>query len=53
VSPVRTPGVAGTTVSGGGDPTFRCSSGHLTFDGLAPVATGFGGYQGSWIHGCP
>jgi hypothetical protein len=43
-----------TDVLGGeGDPAFRCSSGHLTFDGLAPGQTGFGGYQGRWIHGCP
>ena len=40
-------------VSGDGDPTFRCSGGHLTFDGLAQGETGFGGYRGSWIHGCP
>jgi hypothetical protein len=40
-------------MSGDGDPTFRCSGGHLTFDGLAPGETGFGGYQGQWIHGCP
>jgi len=40
-------------VEGEGDPTFRCSSGHLTFDGLAPGPTGFGGYRGTWIHGCP
>jgi hypothetical protein len=40
-------------VGGDGDPTFRCSGGRLTFDGIAPGATGFGGYQGTWVHGCP
>ena len=40
-------------VDGDGDPTFRCSSGHLTFDGVTPGPTGFGGYRGVWIHGCP
>jgi len=40
-------------VDGDGDPTFRCSSGHLTFDGLTAGPTGFGGYRGTWIHGCP
>jgi hypothetical protein len=40
-------------VDSDGDPTFRCSSGHLTFDGLTPGPTGFGGYRGTWIHGCP
>lgn len=39
---------------GSGDPTFGCSSGRLTFDGslVAAEATGFGGYSGSWVHGC-
>jgi hypothetical protein len=40
-------------VGGDGDPTFRCSGGHLTFDGITPGETGFGGYQGTWVHGCP
>jgi hypothetical protein len=39
-------------LGGDGDPTFRCSSGHVTFDGLAPGPTGFGGYRGTWVHGC-
>jgi len=40
-------------VSGDGDPTFRCSSGHLVWDGFTPGETGFGGYEGTWVHGCP
>jgi hypothetical protein len=40
-------------LGGDGDPTFRCSSGHVAFDGVAPGSTGLGGYRGSWIHGCP
>ena len=39
-------------VEGSGDPTFECSSGRATFDGLAPLVTGFGGYHGTWVHGC-
>jgi hypothetical protein len=39
---------------GAGDPTFRCSSGHVSYDGwAAPVAMGFGGWRGTWKHGCP
>jgi len=38
---------------GDGDPTFRCSSGRVVWDGLAPGETGFGGYAGTWVHGCP
>jgi hypothetical protein len=45
--------IASDIVGGDGDPTFRCSGGHATFDGVAPGETGFGGYQGTWIHGCP
>ncbi|HEY4409217.1 MAG TPA: hypothetical protein VGO87_05005 [Acidimicrobiia bacterium] len=42
-----------TDVLGGdGDPSFRCSGGHVTFDGLTPGETGFGGYEGTWTHGC-
>ena len=40
-------------LSGEGDPTFRCSGGHVAFDGITPGETGFGGYQGTWVHGCP
>ncbi|MCA1843514.1 MAG: hypothetical protein LC792_10090 [Actinobacteria bacterium] len=40
-------------LGGDGDPTFRCSSGQMAFDGLTPGPTGFGGYRGTWIHGCP
>jgi hypothetical protein len=39
-------------VGGDGDPSFRCSSGHVAFDGLDPVVTGLGGYRGTWTHGC-
>jgi hypothetical protein len=39
-------------VGGDGAPTWRCSSGHVTFDGLDPLVTGIGGYHGSWSHGC-
>jgi hypothetical protein len=38
---------------GGGDATFRCSSGHLTFAGYTTAPTSFGGWSGSWVHGCP
>jgi len=38
--------------SASGDPTFRCSTLHLTFDGYITNATAFGGYTGKWIHGC-
>ncbi len=42
-------------VTGGdGDPTFRCSSGRLVTPGyIALVATSYGGYSGTWLHGCP
>jgi Glyoxalase/Bleomycin resistance protein/Dioxygenase superfamily len=41
-------------VSGSGDPAFRCSSGHVSFDGIAlpPAGPAFGGWRGSWKHGC-
>jgi hypothetical protein len=39
-------------LGGDGDPSFHCSSGHITFDGLTPGPTGFGGYRGTWVHGC-
>ena len=35
-----------------GDPTWRCSTLHLSFDGIANPFTSFGGYRGTWIHGC-
>ena len=39
--------------SSSGDPTWRCSTLHLKFDGLLVNAvTGFGGYRGTWNHGC-
>ena len=38
--------------SSSGDPTWRCSSLHLTFDGYVSFATSFGGYRGIWYHGC-
>jgi hypothetical protein len=37
---------------GGGDATFKCSSGRLTFAGYTGAITSFGGYSGSWVHGC-
>jgi hypothetical protein len=38
---------------GGGDATFRCSSGRITLDGyVAGPLTSYGGYHGTWIHGC-
>jgi hypothetical protein len=39
-------------IDGDGDRSFRCSSGHATFDGLADAVGGMGGYHGSWTHGC-
>jgi hypothetical protein len=40
--------------SSSGDPTFGCSSLHLTFDGYFPPTTApFGGYTGRWTHVCP
>lgn len=45
--------IESTILGGEGDPTFRCSSGHLTWDGTAPGETGWGGYSGTWVHGCP
>ncbi|HVE93994.1 MAG TPA: hypothetical protein VNB24_03665 [Acidimicrobiales bacterium] len=40
-------------VGGSGDPTFQCSSGRITWDGFANPAASFGGYSGTWVHGCP
>ncbi|HUQ63285.1 MAG TPA: hypothetical protein VM121_06010 [Acidimicrobiales bacterium] len=37
---------------GRGDPTFKCSSGRLTFAGFTNFVTSFGGYSGAWAHGC-
>jgi hypothetical protein len=41
-------------VSGSGDPVFRCSSGHVSFDGFVfpGVVGGLGGWRGTWKHGC-
>jgi hypothetical protein len=46
--------VEGDIVSGSGDPAFRCSSGHVSFDGFVfpGVAGGLGGWRGTWKHGC-
>ena len=38
--------------SSSGDPTWRCTTLHLSFDGIANPFTSFGGYRGTWIHGC-
>ena len=35
-----------------GDATFGCSKGRVTFDGIDTPATGLGGYEGKWVHGC-
>ncbi|HVF52339.1 MAG TPA: hypothetical protein VNC78_01900 [Actinomycetota bacterium] len=40
-------------LEGSGDPAFGCSSGHFTWAGYAGPAASYGGYQGTWIHGCP
>lgn len=39
---------------GAGDATFRCSAGHVTFDGFSPPGglAAFGGWHGEWRHGC-
>lgn len=37
---------------GTGDRSFRCSSGHFTWSGYSPPAASYGGYSGTWIHGC-
>jgi hypothetical protein len=46
--------IEGDIVSGSGDPAFRCSSGHVSFDGfgLTDAGPGFGGWRGTWKHGC-
>ena len=38
--------------SSSGDPTWRCSTLHLSLAGIANPATSFGGYRGTWIHKC-
>ncbi len=40
-------------ISGEGDETFRCSSGHFTWAGYAVIPASYGGYHGEWVHGCP
>lgn len=37
---------------GSGDPPFQCSSGTLMWIGYANPVTSFGGYTGTWEHGC-
>lgn len=40
-------------ITGGtGDATFHCSSGELMWVGYANPVTSFGGYTGTWRHGC-
>jgi hypothetical protein len=38
---------------GSGDPTFRCSSGTVTMPFYVNAAGDYGGYTGTWHHGCP
>ena len=39
--------------SSSGDATWRCSTLHLAFAGVqTPGGPGFGGYRGTWVHGC-
>jgi len=38
--------------SGSGDPAFQCSSGHFEWSGFSPAFASYGGYSGTWIHGC-
>jgi hypothetical protein len=38
--------------SSSGDPTWRCTTLHLSYSGIVNAATGFGGYRGTWIHKC-
>lgn len=39
-------------VASDGDASWGCSSGRLTFTGYVNVAVSFGGYNGTWVHGC-
>jgi len=40
--------------SSSGDPTFGCSSLHVTFDAYFPPTTvPIGGYRAKWVHVCP
>ena len=39
-------------VDGAGDPSFQCSSGHLVMPFYFNVAGSYGGYRGTWHHGC-
>jgi hypothetical protein len=43
----------GVIVAGGGDPTFACSSGDVTIPVYLNAVGSYGGYQGTWNHGCP
>jgi hypothetical protein len=42
----------GRIAGSSGDPTFQCSSGTLTMPFYFNAATGYGGYTGTWHHGC-
>lgn len=44
--------VDGDIVASSGDPTFRCSQGHLTIPVQLSLAEAVGGYYGTWTHGC-
>jgi hypothetical protein len=46
--------IEGDIGGGSGDPTFRCSRGHVSFDGFSTPGgvLAFGGWRGVWNHGC-
>jgi hypothetical protein len=44
--------VIGDIVAGDGDPTFRCSSGHVVMPVYLSAPVTYGGYRGYWQHGC-
>lgn len=43
----------GVIVASGGDPTFACSSGEVTIPVYLNAVGSYGGYRGTWSHGCP
>ena len=44
--------VQGRIVASGGDATFRCSTGTVTIPVFLNPAVAYGGYVGTWRHGC-
>jgi hypothetical protein len=42
----------GDIAASSGDPTFQCSSGHVDAPFYFNAVAGFGGYSGTWFHGC-